>query len=84
MKAEQTEIARLQREGANFKMERDIFKKCCSEICEGIDVKFDRVAKHRGKLAVESLCEALDFSRSGFYAWLKRPRSARSLTDRVL
>jgi putative transposase len=29
-------------------------------------------------------CEALGISRSGFYAWLSRPRSQRSLDDEVL
>ena len=30
------------------------------------------------------MCEALDVSRSGFYAWLTRPRSQRSMADEVL
>lgn len=30
------------------------------------------------------MCEALDVSRSGFYAWLTRPRSLRSIVDEVL
>src|SRR3546814_16788565 len=30
------------------------------------------------------LCEALGVSRSGFYAWLTRPRSRRSLSDETL
>ena len=30
------------------------------------------------------MCEALGVSRSGFYAWLTRPRSTRSLADEVL
>ena len=47
-------------------------------------MKFDFVAKHRGAWPVQSLCEALGVSRTGFYAWLNRPRSARSLTDEVL
>jgi len=47
-------------------------------------VRCDFIAKHRGAWPVESLCEALGVSRSGFYAWLNRPRSARSLADEVL
>jgi len=47
-------------------------------------VRCDFIAKHRGAWPVESLCEALGVSRSGFYAWLARPRSARSLVDEVL
>ena len=44
-------------------------------------MKYGFVAKHRGAWPVGMLCEALGVSRSGYYAWLTRPRSARSLAD---
>ena len=47
-------------------------------------MKFDFVAKHRGAWPVAMLCEALGVSRSGFYGWLTRPRSQRSLDDNVI
>jgi len=47
-------------------------------------VKYGFVAKHRGAWPVLMLCEALGVSRSGFYAWLTRPRSRRSLDDDAL
>jgi putative transposase len=47
-------------------------------------VKFGFVAKHRGAWPVLMMCEALGVSRSGFYAWLERPRSARSVDDERL
>jgi len=47
-------------------------------------VKFGFVAKHRGAWPVNLMCEALGVSRSGFYAWMVRPRSRRSLDDEVL
>jgi putative transposase len=47
-------------------------------------VKFEFVAKHRGAWPVNLMCEALGVSRSGFYAWLVRPRSRRRLDDEVL
>ncbi len=47
-------------------------------------MKFGFVAKHRGAWPVLLTCEALGVSRSGFYAWMSRPRSQRSLDDEVL
>jgi putative transposase len=47
-------------------------------------VKFRFVAKHRGAWPVLLMCEALGVSRTGFYAWLSRPRSLRSLSDEVI
>ena len=47
-------------------------------------MKFGFVAKHRGAWPVNLMCEALGVSRGGFYAWLARPRSLRSLSDEVL
>src|SRR5207248_5813105 len=55
MKPEQLEIARLKREVAKLKAERDILKL----LREGIDVKFGFIAKHRGIWPVGWLCEAL-------------------------
>lgn len=47
-------------------------------------MKFGFVAKHRGAWPVGLMCGALGVSRSGFYAWLSRPRSRRSLDDDVV
>lgn len=47
-------------------------------------MRFDFVAKHRVAWPVGLICETLGVSRSGFYAWLSRPRSLRSKTDEVM
>lgn len=39
---------------------------------------------YRAAYPVATLCRVLDVSTSGYYAWLKRPPSARSIQDRVL
>ena len=47
-------------------------------------MKFGFVAKHRGVWPVQLMCEALGVSRSGFYAWLIRPKSKRERLDEVI
>ena len=47
-------------------------------------MKFGFIAKHRSVWPVAWQCEALGVSRSGFHAWLNRPRSARALTDEAI
>ena len=83
MKPEQAEIARLKREVAKLKAERDILKKAAAYFAKEIDVKFGFIAKHRGVWPAEWLCEALGVSRGGFYAWLTRPRCRRVGATRI-
>ena len=47
-------------------------------------MKFGFVAKHRGTWPVDVLCESLGVSRSGFYAWRRRPQSERTRTDTAI
>jgi hypothetical protein len=46
--------------------------------------RFRFVSDHRHAYPVKRLCQLCEVSRSGFYAWLKRPPSARELADRAL
>jgi putative transposase len=47
-------------------------------------MKFAFIVKHRGLWPLGWLCQALGVSRGGFYAWLKRPQSARASVDEKL
>lgn len=47
-------------------------------------MKFGFIAMHRGIWPVDVQCEALGVSRSGFYAWRRRPPSGRARTDAAI
>ena len=84
MKPEHLEIAQLRREVVRLKAERDILKKACGLLREGIVVKFGFIPTHRAISPAGWLCEPLVISRGGFYAYLTRPRSRRSRSDAEL
>jgi transposase InsO family protein len=47
-------------------------------------LRFQFIKAKRARYPVSLLCECLEVSESGFYAWLKRPESTRSKEDRRL
>jgi len=47
-------------------------------------MKFKFISEHRETFKVGLMCDVLKVSRPGFYAWLKRPESHRSLENRTL
>lgn len=44
-------------------------------------MRFELVDAEKAQYPIEVLCQVLEVSRSGYYAWRKRPPSARSKTD---
>ena len=46
--------------------------------------RFLFIREQRHKFRVAKLCEVLAVSRSGYYAWEKRPKSARKIADERL
>ena len=46
--------------------------------------RFAFIDRQRAHYDVTALCSLLKVSRSGFYAWLRRPKSPRALADEVL
>ena len=46
-------------------------------------MKYTFIRDHRGSFPVSLMCQ-MEVGNSGFYAWLKRPESPRSLENRRL
>jgi transposase InsO family protein len=47
-------------------------------------VKYQFIAAHREQFEITVMCRVLTVSRSGYYAWLKRPTSSREMADQAL
>jgi transposase InsO family protein len=47
-------------------------------------MKFAFIEAHRRSFPVQSMCKVLQVSRSGYYAWRKRPVSKREMANQVL
>ena len=47
-------------------------------------MKFSFIKQHSREFSIERMCDVLEVSRSGYYAWLKRGTSQRALQDRSL
>ncbi|WP_456791509.1 IS3 family transposase [Bradyrhizobium sp. USDA 4506] len=79
MSADQAaEIARLRQENERLRMERDILKKSIANLCRNPDMSFRFIEDHRNMYPVRLMCEVLEVSPAGYYAWRTRPVSERT------
>jgi hypothetical protein len=80
---EREELLRLRCESKRLLMEREI-KKSGDLLREGEHVKFAFIAAEKVTYPVEMLCNVLEVSRSGYYAWAKRSTPKRAKADATL
>ena len=81
--AEREELARLRRDNKRLTMERDILKAAATFLRR----RANEVRIHRGEGGGLSGSRHVPFARcqrSGFYAWIKRPKPARAKGDAQL
>lgn len=78
------QLRKLEAENRQLRMERDILK---GEdlFRQGFEMRYAFIQMHKKTWPITVQCETLKVSRSGYYAWIKRPESARggrgSITD---
>ncbi|MFI4939587.1 MAG: IS3 family transposase [Burkholderiales bacterium] len=80
----EAEVAKLRRELAETRMERDIGKKGGSVLCAGVAAKYAVMKTMRLEYPIAILCRAFGVSRSGFYSWSDGKPSHRKQEDERL
>ncbi|MBU2972021.1 IS3 family transposase [Pseudoalteromonas sp. C2R02] len=81
---DQLKIAKLESELKRVTEERDIPKKGRKVLCQQSRVKYCFIRDHRNEFSVISMCRVMKLNRSGFYAWLNKPQSDRTIEDNRL
>lgn len=74
-------MARLRKELAVERMEKEVAKKGHLVLCQGVAVRYAFLKSERLPYPLGVLCRVFDVSRSGFYAWLDRFETGR---DRIV
>jgi len=71
-------------EKRKLQKEREILSKAAAWFChrrDALEALFGFVGANQATHSVRVICRVLEISRSGYYAWLQRPMSARARQD---
>ncbi|WP_371827045.1 IS3 family transposase [Microvirga sp. VF16] len=78
------ELKRLRRENEILRQEREILKKATAFFQGGKSMRFKFIDAAKENFPVTRLCQVLNVSPSGYFAWRSRPASPRQREDLVL
>ena len=73
------ELARLREESRRLRMERDILEKSDGLLRERKELRYEFIRTYSGDWPVIVMCDVLEVSRSGYYAWKSRGPSRPGL-----
>ncbi|WP_221931719.1 IS3 family transposase [Klebsiella pneumoniae] len=79
-----SEILKLRAQLKRTEEERDILKKGRAVLCKGARLKYRFINEHRTVWGFMTMCRVLCVARTGFYAWLHIPVSARDKDNQRL
>ncbi|WP_242651712.1 IS3-like element ISCce3 family transposase [Ruminiclostridium cellulolyticum] len=77
LRPEDEELRKLKKRVADLEMENELPKKSNGNLRERPEIIYPIIHKYRFKFPVQKMCQILKISRSGYYAWIKRPESLR-------
>jgi len=82
MEAARREIKRLERRLAEVEEEREILKKTINIFLPEKRMRYQYIREHRMEHSVKRMCELLDVTRSGYYAWHPEERACENWKTR--
>lgn len=78
IKPQNQEIIDLRRRNQELEEELAILKKTLSHLHQKPEMIYAFIFQHRNEFLVVQMCQVLGVSRSGYYNWLKRPKSKKN------